>query len=177
MLRRFGRRVMGPFEWTQAGWLGQLANSLTIPKGSSRLLFKNGKLVGPVNATDPDRIMVGPPDETTAAIEAATFHVVTGALHRPRTPFKLRRGRMWVWNVSELAGMADNSEAPCRSSLFVFENGQQLPMPHSLHVDIARTGNGRFSHWGDNVYFAPLSLADPNADLDRYAIVMPTEPT
>jgi 2-polyprenyl-3-methyl-5-hydroxy-6-metoxy-1,4-benzoquinol methylase len=176
MVRRYGRRVIGPFERTHAGWLGQLSNSRTIPEASSRLLFKNGNLVGPVSAADPDRVIVGVPGESAAVIDAATFHVVIGALHRPRNPFELRRGRMWVWKVSELAGIADNSEAPCRSSLFVFDNGQQLPMPHSLHDDIARTGKGRFSHWGDYVYFAPQSLANPNADPNRYAIVVPLEP-
>jgi 2-polyprenyl-3-methyl-5-hydroxy-6-metoxy-1,4-benzoquinol methylase len=176
MLRRYGRRVAGPFEWTQAGWLGRLSNSPMSAEGSSRLLFKNGNLVGPVSATDPDRVIVGVPDENEAAIEAATFHVVIGTLLRPQSPFALVRGRMWNWNVSELEGMADNSEAPCRSSLFVFENGRQLPMPHSIHDDIARTGKGRFSHWGDYVYFAPLLLPDPNSDQDRYAIVVPLEP-
>jgi 2-polyprenyl-3-methyl-5-hydroxy-6-metoxy-1,4-benzoquinol methylase len=175
LVRRYGRRVMGPFERMEAGWLGLLSNSLTIPEGSSRLLFKNGNLVGPVSAADTNSINVGSPDESAAAIEAATFSVVIGTLHRPQNPFALGRGRMWSWKVSELAGMADNSDAPSRSSLFVFENGQQLPMPHSLHDDIAKTGKGRFSHWGDYVYFAPLSLADPNADPGRYAIVVPSE--
>jgi len=175
MLRRYGRRVTRPFARTQAGWLGRLPHSQFRAQDSTLLLFKNGKLVGPACETDPGRIVVGSPDENAEAIEAATFHAVIGTLRHPQEPFEPVRGHMWSWRVSELEAMADNSDYPSRSSLFVFENGRQLPRPHSLHDDIAKAGNGRFSHWGSQVYFAPLSSADPNVNRDGYAIVIPLE--
>jgi 2-polyprenyl-6-hydroxyphenyl methylase/3-demethylubiquinone-9 3-methyltransferase len=175
MVRRHGHRVTGPFELTQVGWLGQLAKAPTIPEGSSGLLFKNGDLIGPLNPADATRIVVGGPEEGAAAIEAATFYVVVGAVRTPQTRFAHVRGRMWSWKLSEFEGAADNSETPYRSPLFVLENGRQLPVPHSVHADIARMGKGRFSHWGHCVYFAPLSGTDPNVDRNRYLVVMPSE--
>jgi 2-polyprenyl-3-methyl-5-hydroxy-6-metoxy-1,4-benzoquinol methylase len=175
LVRRYGQRVTAPFERTQAGWHGRLANAPMIPEGCSGLLFENGTLIGPVNTDDATRIVVGSPEESAAAVEAATFYLVVGALRRPQAPFEHVRGRMWSWRLRELEGAADNPNAPCRSSLFVLENGRQLPMPHSTHADIARIGKGRFSHWGHCLYFAPLSATDPNFDRNRYSVVIPSE--
>jgi 2-polyprenyl-3-methyl-5-hydroxy-6-metoxy-1,4-benzoquinol methylase len=175
MVRRFGRRVVAPFERTRTGWLGCISNGGTVPDGADRLLFKNGNLIGPVMAVESDRVIVGTPDDELASVESANFHVVTGVLHRPQNPFERVRGQMWRWELSELGELADKADAPRRSPLFIFENGRQLPMPHSLHDEIAKFGNGRFSHWEDCVYFSPLSLTNPNAQRDSYAIVVPLD--
>ena len=175
MARRYGLRVRGPFEPTAAGWAGRLANLPKTTEGGSLLLFRNGDLVGPVNAADKNRVIVGAPSESAAAIDAAVFHIVSAVLRKPQNPFEIVRGRMWKWEVGDLAWMADDVKNPTRSSLFVFEDGRQLPLPHAIHADIARKGEGRFSHWGRDVYFAPLSATNPNARQDRYAIVVPTQ--
>ena len=169
MLRRFGRRVTGPFERAQTGWTGRLLAPVTIPEGAALLLFKNGDLLGRTNSAGAIHVIVGDPGKSPEAIEAATYHIVVGNLRRPQKPFDNLRGHMWGLEVSEFEGIADNSDNPCRSPLFVFENGKQLPMPHSMHDDIARIGSGRFSHWGQYVYFAPLLGVNPNVDRDRYA--------
>jgi 2-polyprenyl-6-hydroxyphenyl methylase/3-demethylubiquinone-9 3-methyltransferase len=174
MARRYGARVTRPFAPTAAGWLGHLANPPRITEGDSLLLFRNGDLEGSVNTIDNNQIIVGVSSESETAIDAATFHVVSGVLRKPQNPFEIVRGRMWKWEVYDLARMADDEKHPTRSPLFVFENGRQLPLPHAMHTDIARIGKGRFSHWGRYVYFAPLSVTDPNALRDRYAIVIPT---
>lgn len=176
MLRRYGRRITGPFKLTRAGWLGKLGNSGIAAASPPLVLFKNGNLERLVGIDNPDEVVVGSPNESVDAIEAATFHLLIGTLLRPQAPFEQVRGRMWSWKVGGLSNVADTSTAPCRSPLFVFESGRQLPMPHSLHDEIAQFGNGRFSHWGDDVYFSPLTLTDPNADQQRYAIVVPSEP-
>jgi 2-polyprenyl-3-methyl-5-hydroxy-6-metoxy-1,4-benzoquinol methylase len=177
MLRRYGHRVAGPFEQTQAGWTGRLSAPMTLPDGATLLLFKNGNLVGLTDFVAANNVIVDTLGESTEAIETATYHIVIGSLHLPQNPFNLVRGHMWGLKMSELEGLADNSSSPCQSPLFVFENGKQLPMPHSMHDDIARIGKGRFSHWGQYVYFSTLSATDPNVDQDQYVIVIPSEQT
>jgi 2-polyprenyl-6-hydroxyphenyl methylase/3-demethylubiquinone-9 3-methyltransferase len=177
IVSRYGRRVMGPFERAQAGWLGRLSTSRGIPEGCSRLLFRNGVMIGPLSDGDSDTIVVGEPDESLAAIEAATFHIVIGFLRRPRDAFEHVRGQMWSWKLADLEGEADDLTHPRRSPLFIFERGRQLPMPHSVHDDIAKIGKGRFSHWGQYIYFAPVSTGDPNADQGSYTLVIPSEST
>ena len=177
ILRRYGRQVMGPFERTQAGWTGQLSAPVMIGDGTALLLFKNGNLVGPTNSAAAINVIVGAASESAAAVEGAAYHIVIGAFHAPQRPFDFVRGQMWRLEVRDFEGFADSSDSPCRSSLFIFENGRQLPMPHSMHDDIAQFGKGRFSHWGRYLYFATLLGANPNVDQDRYAIVIPLEQT
>lgn len=50
-----------------------------------------------------------------------------------------------------------------RSRLRLFENGKPFPFPHAFHAKIRRTGNGRYSHWGNVIIFAPSGNVDPNA--------------
>ena len=176
MLRRYGRRVMGPFEQREAGWFGRLSRPPAILDGSSLLLFKNGELLGPGSVADTNRIMVGGSGGDPADIESATFQVVGGTLRVPQRPFQHMRGHMWAWEVSELESMADNMANPCRSPVYLLEDGRQLPMPHSIHDDIAQIGNGRFSHWGRYVQFASVSATGPNVDQNRFLLVIPSEP-
>ena len=50
-----------------------------------------------------------------------------------------------------------------RSRLRLFENGKPFPHPHAQHAEIRQTGNGRYSHWGNAIIFAPSGNVDPNA--------------
>jgi 2-polyprenyl-3-methyl-5-hydroxy-6-metoxy-1,4-benzoquinol methylase len=174
--RRYGTRVTGPFELTSAGWIGHLLRPPTVPEGASLLLFKDRDLVGPAKAVEPGRVVIGTPQEETATIEGSAFRVLSAFVRKPAGPFANLRGHMWRWEAGDLEPTADNMDTPCRSTVCVFENGRQLPFAHSLHEDIARVGKGRFSHWGREIYFAPLSNSDPNDDPDRFALVIPVEP-
>src|SRR5205085_7506907 len=59
---------------------------------------------------------------------------------------------------------------------FVFEDGIQLPFPHSPHVDIQRIGKGRFSHWGPSVFFSTSDGREPNRSPRIYRILIPSQP-
>lgn len=51
------------------------------------------------------------------------------------------------WMVAGKFGTpADNKSYPKRSLLKVFENGVELPLPHSSRIDIKKFGKGRYSH-------------------------------
>src|SRR5262245_26395239 len=48
-------------------------------------------------------------------------------------------------------GRSDSDAHPGVSKLRLFEDGIELGAPHSVHVDIANRGGGRFSHWKDEL--------------------------
>jgi hypothetical protein len=48
---------------------------------------------------------------------------------------------------------------PARYALY--ENGRPLAHPDSLHEDIRRLGDGRYSIWGHTLYFSTSGNADP----------------
>ena len=54
------------------------------------------------------------------------------------------------------------------SRLLVFEDGQPLGPAHAQHVDIARLGAGRFSHWGNDLWFSAGDSSDPRTNGKRY---------
>jgi hypothetical protein len=172
--RRYGRRVVGPYESSAEGFAGRITSTLRRRHGAEFLLLRNQNLVGTVQLRDDNRVVVASHGSAPAA--ADVFHVVEGILRKPTHPFVSARGRMWVWNVPDLARLADNvSEPPNNSPVFLFEDGVQLPWPRALHADIENRGAGRFSHWGDALLFAPTDNSDPNRKASRFSLAVATE--
>jgi hypothetical protein len=62
------------------------------------------------------------------------------------------------------------SDSNGRSRLRLFEDGQELPFPHSTHDDIRELGAGRYSHWGDAVFFSSSDNSDPAKNGRRYSV-------
>ena len=62
------------------------------------------------------------------------------------------------------------SDSNGRSRLTLFENGRALPHPHSSHDDIREIGAGRYSHWGDALYFSSSDNSDPSKNGRRYSV-------
>lgn len=56
------------------------------------------------------------------------------------------------------------------SRLKLFEDGRELPYPHSSHDDIRELGAGRYSHWNDAVYFSSSDNSDPAKNDKRYSV-------
>jgi pectate lyase len=56
-----------------------------------------------------------------------------------------------------------------RSRLTLFEDGRALPYPHSTHDDIRELGAGRYSHWGEVVFFSSSDNTDPSRNGRRYS--------
>jgi hypothetical protein len=61
------------------------------------------------------------------------------------------------------------SDANGHSSIRLFENGEALTPAHSIHSDIRRLGEGRFSHWFDRVYFSTSDNSDPRTNGRTYS--------
>ncbi len=72
----------------------------------------------------------------------------------------------------------DNSElgpAIDGSAMSILENGVPLPGPaESRHDDIRQRGHGRYSFWGDNIYFAATDNTDPRVNGRSYQAHYPT---
>ena len=62
------------------------------------------------------------------------------------------------------------SDSNGRSRLTLFEDGQALPYAHSTHDDIREIGEGRYSHWGDAVFFSSSDNSDPSKNGRRYSV-------
>jgi len=44
---------------------------------------------------------------------------------------------------------------------------------HAIHGDIAKQGNGRYSHWGNSLVFSASDNSDPNTNGRSYWVVQP----
>jgi len=89
--------------------------------------------------------------------------------HTPLSPpFTGPNGFGFATHLPALANVSDCSEAPRRSLLMLYENGEPLGLSHSLHDHIAKYGKGRFSHWGDYLLFSASDNSDPNGNNKRY---------
>ena len=62
----------------------------------------------------------------------------------------------------------DTSMAPNSSTLRIYEDGIPLGPAHSGHADIREFGRGRFSHWGDVLYFSSSDNSDPLTNQRSY---------
>jgi parallel beta-helix repeat protein len=55
----------------------------------------------------------------------------------------------------------DTTQALTASTLRIYENGKELGPAHTLHADIRTLGGGRFSHWGNALYFSASDNSNP----------------
>lgn len=85
-------------------------------------------------------------------------------------PFKHVGGYCWSVRLPHLQGMADTNMAPFHSSLRLFENGKWMTYAHCGHVFIHAYGEGRYSHYGEQLCFAATNNSDPNKNGYTYTI-------
>jgi len=107
-----------------------------------------------------------------------------------RRPFSHQSGQMYMagvrtdtfrvpnffkWKLlSNLSlGPSDTVEEPTRATSVLCEGDMQLGPPHSLHVDIAQLGHGRFSQWGRDLMFSSSDGSDPNENGRIYKAIEP----
>lgn len=55
----------------------------------------------------------------------------------------------------------------------LWEDGVPLAFPESLHEDIRRLGGGRYSVWGQHLYFSASDNSDPFDNGRRYELIFP----
>lgn len=85
-------------------------------------------------------------------------------------PFVKRRGHAWVAQLQNHAETADTMEFSKRSRLMLYEEGVPLGFAHAAHGHIETYGNGRYSHWGNELIFSSTDNTDPNCNGRRYSV-------
>jgi len=88
-----------------------------------------------------------------------------------KRPFIKESGFAWLVPLKEFAGIADCRLATYRSCLELLEDDKLLWLRHSCHDDIRNKGLGRYSHWGETLYFSTSDNSDPNTNGHDYKIV------
>lgn len=170
--QRFGRPIVGPFEHTSEGWMTIVQDQLLFSRNNDTFLLRNEKLVGPVSLDNTGRLLIAPRDEDERTLLTSQLYLVTGTLRVLAPPFSHERGLMWSQATPEFVEVSD-IVGNNRSKTFVFENGFQLPDPHSPHEDIAKYGAGRFSHWESHIFLSSSDGSDPNANGRLYQLLTP----
>ena len=176
MGRRFGRRILPPFEKTAEGWSAIMRRRPPMLARDSLYLVRDGVLSGVMQFTADNRVRVAEAQENEDDLNRSTFHVVAGQLRDLEPPFVHLRGNLWEKNIPQFAAVADAAGDSRRSRLFVFEDNRQLFQPHSTHDDIAKHGGGRFSHWGTSVYFSSTDNTNPNTSTHKYSFLIASRP-
>lgn len=67
--------------------------------------------------------------------------------------------------------IGDTNQAPKKSGLKLFENGKPLGPAHAVHDQIRGKGSGRYSHWGDFLYFSATDNTDPRTNGRDYTAI------
>ncbi len=106
--------------------------------------------------------------ESITSIEDSSSIQTTEPVSQPAIPGQIinlselrqESGHAFILTIN--AGVPGDSLGNGRTStLQLFENGQALGPAHSLHRDIRNIGQGRFSHWGNQLYFSSSDNSNP----------------
>lgn len=79
-------------------------------------------------------------------------------------------GHMFAYELRKLESFADLNSDPFRSNLELFEDGRRLGPAHSMHADIMASGAGRFSHYGQYLYFSSSDNSNVTQNDRTYSI-------
>jgi O-methyltransferase len=79
------------------------------------------------------------------------------------------KGSQWLIQLPEEILQGD-LDLPLVSGLRVFEDDVELGPAHAGHQEIADLGGGRFSHWGNALYFSTSDGSDPRTNGRSYSV-------
>ena len=172
--RRLGITLTKTSTEPGGGLRGRVGSHLSSSPDEHWFVLQKQRLLGEIEAPAADGVVHLPPEIAgRARPDAGPLRLVPGVIEPVSGPFAPQQNRMWAISAPHLSAIADDasgSGANESSPVFVFEDDTQLPLPHSLHDDIRQTGAGRFSHWGEAVYFSTLDGSDPNGNGRRYSL-------
>jgi len=99
---------------------------------------------------------------------------VTTTTSLDRSRLRPELGKAHIVRVG-LAEVADSPGHGDRSRMELFEDGRPLGPAHSRHDDIRNLGQGRYSHWGEQLYFSSSDGQDPRGS-HHYDVKVPWRP-
>jgi SAM-dependent methyltransferase len=85
-------------------------------------------------------------------------------------PFEHRGGYAWSIRLATDPRVADNKENRRRSRLMLYEDGVPVGFGHIPHAQIKAYGNGRYSHWEEELILSTTDNTDPNKNGRTYSI-------
>lgn len=77
----------------------------------------------------------------------------------------------YAWRLMQDFGTPSDSSGQNVSTLRIFENGVELGPAHSVHQHIRDSGNGRFSHWGGQLWFSASDNSNPTTNGRTYTFL------
>lgn len=117
-------------------------------------------------------IIVLPLEGALLALNRSQPSCPTGERIRMPMPFEHHGGRSWSATLPELEQLADNmTEIPNGSPVVICEDRRLLGPAHALLGDIAKSGKGRYLHWGRYLVFSTSDNSDPNANGRSYLAI------
>jgi len=110
-------------------------------------------------------------DDSGIAVTPEDQRASTPGNWRLSPPFRRQGSAGWVADLPpELHRLTDTNEQPRVSGLRLFEDGTPLGPAHSEHRVIRTVGSGRYSFWGDVLYFSTSDGRDPGTNGRVYEI-------
>jgi hypothetical protein len=153
--------------WTGAGFIFSSSDG-TSPQSNGRTYL--------AMRIDPEPAFA--PQQPTPEPEP-THELADGTIRLLR-PFDKMAGSdlAFVVRAPSLEQLSDSETAPMHSPFLLFEDDRPLGPAHSVHVDIATLGHGRFSHWtGTGFIFSSSDGTSPQSNGRTYlAVRMAPEP-
>jgi hypothetical protein len=107
------------------------------------------------------------------------LRVPPGEILRLTHPFERFEivGLAYIAKAPMLDGLADSPDDPARSPVMLYEDNHPLGPAHSVHADIAESGDGQFSHWKSvGFIFSSSDGTDPNVNGRNYWVVPSSRP-
>jgi len=77
------------------------------------------------------------------------------------------------WPITTFS--SDSRSVNTRSGLLLFENGNPIGKPHTLHDKIRTYGAGYYSHWNRQLYFSTSDCSDPRSNRRHYTQTIPVD--
>ena len=82
-------------------------------------------------------------------------------------------GHAWIGILPAGLSAGDTDEDQHASGARLFENGREIGPAHAQHADIAALGEGRFSHWGGQIYVSASDNSRAGRNRRRYSLLLP----
>jgi hypothetical protein len=137
----------------------------------SKVYCGNAKHVGLVLALSFLVLITGCGESKDTALVSKSQPAQQAVLQLNPQTISSESGFAFAYPVPQLVGEADIAGQENRSPYGLMEDGKLLTPSHSIHDDIRKNGKGRWSHWGQGIYFSSSDGTDPRQNKRKYVLV------